>query len=188
MQSMHRRIGAPLLTGLFLEGEGLAIEPGEVVPRRLPDLFSGSPLLVLGRYRAIEADVSRRVPATGNRGIDERALAIRATDTVGRAWSESVPASVRDNPAIASAWARGQIRQIEDRYAAGDGDRTALERAIIAVSLNFQVLCRFTAYVAVDRSQPVNLSGTLHHVTQPVEMPVDQRVALKMVASRRNLG
>ena len=51
MQSIHRRIGTPLLTGLYLEAEGIAIEPGEVVPRRLPDLFSGSPLLILGRYR-----------------------------------------------------------------------------------------------------------------------------------------
>ena len=90
---------------------------------------------------------------------------------MGRAWSESVPATVRDNPAIASAWARGQIRQFEDRYAAGDGDRTVLERAIVAISLKFQVLCRFTAYVAVDRSQTVNQSGSLHQVTQPVEMP-----------------
>ena len=119
MQSVHRRIGAPLLTGLYLEGEGVAIEPGEVVPRRLPDLFNGSPLLILGRYH----------------GREESSLAIRATDTQGRAWSESVPGTVRDNPAIASAWARGQIRQLEDRYAAGDGDRTALERAIVAISL-----------------------------------------------------
>ena len=87
-----------------------------------------------------------------------------------------MPATVRDNPAIASAWARGQIRQIEDRYAAGDGDRTALERAIVALSLKFQVLCRFTAYVAVDRSQTVNQRGSLHRITQPVEMPAGWEV------------
>ena len=43
MASIHRRIGTPLLTGLGLEPERLAIEPGEVVPRRFPDLFAGSP-------------------------------------------------------------------------------------------------------------------------------------------------
>jgi Ca-activated chloride channel family protein len=176
MQSVHRRIGAPLLTGLFLEGEGLAIEPGEVVPRRLPDLFSGSPLLILGRYR----------------GRAEGSLAIRATDTAGRAWSESVQGMIRDNPAIASAWARGQIRQIEDRYAAGDGDRTALERAIVAISLKFQVLCRFTAYVAIDRSQTANQHGSLHRVVQPVEMPAGWDVSSAyvggLIASRKSRG
>ncbi len=72
---------------------------------------------------------------------------------------------------IASAWAHGQVRQLEDRYAAGQGDCSALEQAIIATSLRFGVLCRFTAYVAVDRSATVNEGGELHKITQPVEMP-----------------
>jgi hypothetical protein len=172
MQSIHRRIGSPLLTGLFLEGEGLAIEPGDVVPRRLPDLFSGSPLLILGRYHG---------RALGS-------LAIRATDTAGRAWSESVPATIRDNPAIASAWARGQIRQLEDRYVARDGDRTALERSIVAISLKFNVLCRFTACVAVDRSQKVNRGGSIHQVTQPVEMPQGWDADSGIKSCRRSLA
>src|SRR5262249_42968593 len=54
---------------------------------------------------------------------------------------------------------------------AGDSDRSQLEKAIVAVSLKFQVLCRFTAYVAVDRSQAVNPGGTLHQIIQPVEHP-----------------
>ncbi len=155
MQSIHRRIGTPLLTGLYLESEGISIEPGEVVPRRLPDLFSGSPLLILGR----------------SSGRSEASLLIHATDARGRAWSETLPANPRDNPAIASAWARGQIRQVEDRYAAGDGDRATLERTIVALSLKFQVLSRFTAYVAVDHSQTVNRGGALHQIVQPVETP-----------------
>ena len=155
MQSIHRRIGTPLLRGLHLESEGIAIEPGEIVPSRLPDLFCGSPLLILGRYS----------------GRREAAVTIHATDGHGRAWTENVVATERQNPAIASAWARGQIRQLEDRYAVGDSDRTGLERAIVDFSLKFHVLSRFTAYVAVDRSQAVNLGGALHQVVQPVEMP-----------------
>ena len=42
-----------ILTGLSVTSDELAIEPGEVVPRRLPDLFAGSPLLILGRYRGV---------------------------------------------------------------------------------------------------------------------------------------
>ncbi len=123
MSKIHRRIGTPLLAGLNLEPEGLAIEPGEVVPRRLPDLFAGSPLLILGRYR----------------GRPEGSIALRGTDAAGKGHVESVAARVRENPAIAAAWARGQVRQLEDRYAAGDGDRTSLEKAIVAISLRFQV-------------------------------------------------
>ena len=47
----------------------------------------------------------------------------------------------------------------------------ALEQTIIATSLRFGVLCRFTAYVAVDRAAVVNEGGEVHQITQPVEMP-----------------
>lgn len=155
MSGVHRRIGTPLLTGLSVTSDELAIEPGEVVPRRLPDLFAGSPLLILGRYRGRPAGT----------------VTIDATDAAGRVWSEPITARIRENPAIAAAWVRGQVRQLEDRYAAKDGDRGMLEKAIVAISLKFQVLCRFTAYVAVDRSQVANKGGSLHRITQPVEQP-----------------
>src|SRR5262249_1278541 len=114
-----------------------------------------SPLLILGRYR----------------GRPEGSILIRGAGAEGKPRVETVSSQVRDNPAIAAAWGRGQIRQLEDRYAAGDGDRASLAKAIVGISLRFQVLCRFTAYVAVDRSQVANREGSLHRITQPVEMP-----------------
>ncbi len=178
MASIRCRVGTPLLTGLGLETEHLTIEPGEVVPRRLPDLFAGSPVLILGRYR----------------GRPEGSIAIRGSDRTGAAYHEPVAARVRENPAIAAAWARGQIRQLEDRYAAGDGDRSNLEKAIVGLSLKFQVLCKFTAYVAIDRSQAVNVGGSVHQVTQPVEMPqgwasaAGSSLQTKLSAVRRSRG
>ena len=84
---------------------------------------------------------------------------------------------------------RGQIRQLEDRYAACDGDLSALEKAIIALSLKFQVLCRFTAYVAVDGSRAINQNGPLHRVTQPVELPTGWDTARKIgVVRSASLG
>ena len=106
----------------------------------------------------------------------------------GEPWGERVVAVVRDNPAIVAAWARGRIRQLEDRYAAGFCDRGALKRSIIATSLRFGVLCRFTAYVAVDRAVVVNEGGELHQITQPVEMPAGwgrERVVAEACMTRR---
>ncbi len=122
MAAVHRRIGSPILTGLSLHSDELGIEPGEVVPRRLPDLFAGSPVLILGRYR----------------GRPAGEVTVVARDAAGRDFSDAVAAQVRDNRAIVSAWARGQIRQLEDRYASGDGDRGKLEREIVAISLSIR--------------------------------------------------
>jgi hypothetical protein len=86
-------------------------------------------------------------------------------------WAEELLAQRADNPALTTVWARGRLREMEDRYAAGAGDRTALEREIVSTSLRFGVLCRFTAFVAVDRSEVVNSGGQVHGIVQPVEQP-----------------
>src|SRR5262249_27068746 len=75
------------------------------------------------------------------------------------------------NPAVGSVWARGHLRELEDRYVLGRGERSQLERRIVATSLGYGVLCRFTAYVAVDRSEVVNAGGQVQKLTQPVEAP-----------------
>jgi hypothetical protein len=86
-------------------------------------------------------------------------------------WSAEVRGRRVDNPALTTVWARGRLREMEDRFVIGAGDRTALEREIVAVSLRFGVLCRFTAFVAVDRSEVVNPGGQVHGIVQPVEQP-----------------
>ncbi len=155
MVSMHRQIATPLLTDLALEPEGFAIEPDSLVPERLPDLFPGAPVLVLGRYQ----------------GQPAGRMLVKSRDMQGQEWCQSLDARWRDNPAIATAWARGQIRRLEDHYVVGNSDLEALERHILAVSLRYQVLSRFTAYVAIDRSEIANRGGKVHRITQPVEMP-----------------
>jgi Ca-activated chloride channel family protein len=59
------------------------------------------------------------------------------------------------------------LRDLEDRYVAGEA---GLEAPIVALSLRFGVLCRFTAFVAVD-ARVVNENGETRRVTQPVELP-----------------
>ena len=56
-----------------------------------------------------------------------------------------------------------------------------LERTIVGLSLKYHVLSRFTAYVAVDRSQTVN-RGALHQLVQPVEMPQGWQESVMMTA------
>src|SRR5262249_25047503 len=133
---------------------GLEVLPGSVTPARLPDLFEGRPVVVCGRYR----------------GSPRGSLALRATDTEGKAWSAEAAPRTADVPALSSVWARGKLRELEDRYAVGT-DRATLEKQIVGLSLRFGVLCRFTSFVAVDRAAVVNPGGEVHQVTQPVEMP-----------------
>jgi Ca-activated chloride channel family protein len=155
---IHRRIGAPLVTALALAADGLAIEPGTVAPSRLPDLFPGVPVTVAGRWR-------------GQAGGTVTVTGVRAD---GTPYEAKMLAATGGNPASTANWARAHLRDLEDRYVSldghDDGELTRLERQITDVSLRHGVLCRFTAFVAVD-SRVVTDGAAPHRVTQPVELP-----------------
>ena len=154
MHAIHRRIGAPLAHSLALRAEGLATIGDTASPARIPDLFPGVPLVVSGRYRG---------NATGS-------LALHGTSGEGGDWSVTAVAQRREAPAVTAQWARAHLRDLEDRYASAPTED--LEKRIIDTSLRFGVLCRFTAYVAIDsRASRVVADGELHRVMQPVEAP-----------------
>ena len=154
MHALHRRIGAPLAHSLALRAEGLASIEDAASPTRIPDLFPGVPLIVRGRYRGSAAG----------------SLALQGTSSDGGDWSLTVAGQHQDAAGVTTQWARSHLRDLEDRYAAAPEED--LERRIIATSLRFGVLCRFTAYVAVDNlAGRVVGDGGLHRVIQPAELP-----------------
>ncbi|MEV4704261.1 VIT domain-containing protein [Actinoplanes sp. NPDC049316] len=142
MEQIHRRIGAPLVTGVTVSG----VEPG-----RAQSIFPGVPLVMFGRW-------SGTVPSS---------VTVRGRTRDDAEFTAEVPVERRDEPAVTAQWARTRLRELEDRYAAGDH---SLEQEIVATSLRYGVLCRFTAFVAVD-SRVVNEGGQRRRVTQPVESP-----------------
>jgi Ca-activated chloride channel homolog len=155
---IHRRIGAPLVTGLALAGDGVAVVPGTVAPSLLPDLFPGVPVTVTGRWH----------------GHPGGTVTVRGTGADGTPFESKIAAAAGGNPASTAAWARAHLRDLEDRYACLAGHDTAeltrLEQQITDVSLRYGVLCRFTAFVAIDTRVVTDRSGP-HRVTQPVELP-----------------
>jgi Ca-activated chloride channel homolog len=151
MEAIHRRIGAPVVTDLAIAADGLTPVDDTRSPHRLPGLYPGVPLVVSGRYSGAPGGT---VTVTG-----------RTPDDGG--FRVTVPVARRDDPAVTAQWARARLRDLEDRYAAGDH---TLAESIVETSLRFGVLCRFTAYLAVD-SRVVNEGGATRRVTQPVELP-----------------
>lgn len=153
MDRIHRQIGTAVLTGISLEAEGLSLVRDSISPSRLPDLFAGTPLVVMGRYT----------------GSPEGTVMVRAGDATGGPISLHVKGRRDEKLAIGSVWARARLRDLEDRYVIQHNAK--LERMIVELSLRFNVLCRFTAYVAVDRDEVVNKGGQSHTIVQPVEQP-----------------
>ncbi|CNE02660.1 Uncharacterized protein conserved in bacteria [Mycobacterium tuberculosis] len=162
MEHIHHRIAAPLVTGLSLRADGLDIDRESVAPSRLGALFPGVPLVITGRFLGPRSD-SAMVE-----GTPSGSLSIRGTASDGTPWEQRATGIVSTDRAPTSIWARAHLRDLEDRHTVGgSGD---LEPRIVQTSLRFGVLCRFTAFVAVD-SRVVTEGGTPHQVVQPVESP-----------------
>lgn len=171
-EQIHRRIAAPLLTGVRVQAEGLDL--ATVSPRRLPALYPGVPLLLTARLSAA-TDPAATPTDTAAAGTDVAAgpeeIVVSGRHPDGRDWTASVPVTrVSDTAArtITATWARAHLRDLEDAYAAGSEPARPLEQRIVGTSLRFGVLCRFTAFVAVDE-RLVTDGNTPHRVTQPVE-------------------
>jgi Ca-activated chloride channel family protein len=157
MAKVHRRIATPVVTELSLRGDGLALDEASLAPQRIPALFVGAPVLIAARLRG---------------GTTGGAIIVTGRTPSGQPWSQriEVRTDVKGDGA-AAMWARARIRDLEDLYAVRSHGKEELEREIVAVSLRHRVLSRFTAFLAIDRSQKVNVGGNPRPVMQPVEAP-----------------
>ncbi len=152
MDRTHRRIATPVLTDLVIKIRGATLQPDSITPLRSPDLFAGTPAVIAGRYRSREDDITIDVAAKHN----------------SETWTATVTGQESANTAISHIWARNRIRDMEDLMVSGCAGED-LEDAITGTSLRFGVLCRYTAFVAVDKSQTITADGKPIGVTQAVE-------------------
>ncbi len=149
---VRQRIAAPVLTGIRLAVAGAVLDEATLVPAGPISCTAGVPLVLRARLQEIGADPVR--------------VAVAATSADGQPWTCSLDAGRSTDTAPTAVWAREHLRHLEDRWLVG----SASQKELVAESLRFGVLCRFTAFVAVDRSESVG-DGRPLSVIQPVEAP-----------------
>ncbi len=153
MNRVHEMIETPVLREVGLRIEGGQIVPQTLVPNGPLTLFSGAPLTLMGRVT----------------GPGPFKAIVRGATSGAALHEETLIAEPGTETQLAAIWARAQLRSLEDLVAAEPNRTAQLRQQIIETSLRFKVLCRFTAFVAVDHASKVE--GPLHQVTQAVEMP-----------------
>lgn len=144
----HERVRTPLLTDIELVFDGITVD--EILPRRLPDLFSAKPVVVHGRYQTPGRGF---VTVRGKMGGEPFTRRIAVT----------LPA-VASRDGLGSLWARAKVTELT---AEGDG----LHReAITKLGLDYRLLTPFTSFVAVEH-RTISEGGRLRTVEVPVEVP-----------------
>ncbi|KKW92046.1 marine proteobacterial sortase target protein [Sphingobium chungbukense] len=146
MTALLDRLKAPVVRDLKVRLEGA---PLDLTPRRLPDLYAGEPLVLLGKGKAQNEGLSGKLTVSGL--ID------------GRPWSQSVDLSdAIDSPAVAKLWANRRIADVEAARWAGETNDATTDEAIARIGLAYSLVTSQTSLVAIDetpaRPEGVNLT------------------------------
>ena len=153
-RSLRQRTASPAVVDLTLQGAALR----EVAPRRLPDLFAGSPVLVGLRLdpRGGEVTVTGRTP-TGT-------------------WQASVQVAAdpgaAPHPAVPAPFAREVVEDLETARTVADVAAIAeLDRRIESIALAHQIASRLTSWFAATETATVDPLAPRRRQRVPQELP-----------------
>ena len=171
VERFFRYVSRPALTDLEVEFKGIDVL--ERMPQKLPDLFAGRPLSLVGKF---EKAGRGRVVLTGR--------------VAGRPWKQTLeielPEAAAENSGLAHLWARRSIEEWSDRQATGEIPEDGARKEITALALRYSLMSAYTSFVAID-SQVRNPGGESQTVAVPIPLP-DQVSPLAAPPQAYSLG
>jgi Ca-activated chloride channel family protein len=155
---LYQRLRSPVLTDVSIDWRGLPVT--DVFPSKIPDLFTGKPLVITGRYTAA---------STGSIVIHGK----RAGDDFTREVPVHFNTGTTDSNILSSFWARQKIDALMSQDWAGlqsGSVKPEVQNEITQLGLSYGLMTQFTSFVAVEE-RVVTTDGKPQRVEVPVEMP-----------------
>ncbi len=168
IDAFYDRIAHPAFSDVELDWHGMQVS--DVYPSRLPNLWGGRPVVITGR---ITGEVGTNVTVHGRVAGQPAAIEVPIA-----AEAES------KRPAIAQIWARMKILDLAER-SLWEAQGSELLDQIKRVALEYSLMSKFTAFVAVDSSR---VTDGDHGVTVVQPVPVPAGVQYDTTVGRPNEG
>jgi len=158
---MHRKWGQPVWKGLTLLGAD-----DNFKSPKFWDVWQEVPTTFFGRMEELceKTEVSGWFQGKGQ-------------------YSEELNAIPTDDPVVYRAWARSRLLDLEDLYLV----KKATPAELVQLSVSAQVLCRFTAFTAIDKTEKVDTDQQLDRVVQPVEQTMPQNAKPHLSGQSRGM-
>jgi len=161
----YERIAHPALADVKIDWGRMRVS--DVYPRSIPDVFVGRPVVLTGRFKC---DAATQVRVSGRMGR-ERVCYTMSVD----------PGNLdAEHAGIRTVWGRWRIADLSDRELYAPSHR--LRREITETSLKYRLLCRYTAFLAVDSLR--RTSGD-HGTTVGVPVPTPEGVRYETTVEER---
>lgn len=141
----------PAVRNLSVRVEGGSLD---LTPSRLPDVYAGRPLTLVGR-------------------TDHLAGTLTVSGTIGgKAWERRVDlASALPSPAIEKLWAHSRISDIEADRALGKLDDAQADAQVERIGMENAIVTSRTSLVAVDETPSRPDGGRLMREKLPINLP-----------------
>ncbi len=147
-------VESPVLTGVKVAFDGLAVD--QLAPWPVPDVFARRPVVLAGRYRG-EAKGSIRV--AGRSGESDWSTAVDVT----------AAAKLHSTGLVGRLWARQRIAELADLQELKLDEGRKAE--VTQLGLRYNLLTKYTSFVAVDEVVRRNPADPLRTVAQPSLLP-----------------
>lgn len=138
MERLLTTISRPALTHIQVDWGGLHV--CDVTPAAPPDVFADRPLTLSGRIcHAGNAEVTVRGLVAGKPYVEKLAV--------------TLPDQPASGPALSYLWARRMLTELDDIYdtESSGGQSREVKRHITDIALAYNLMSRFTSFVAVDQ-------------------------------------
>lgn len=139
----YDKVSHPALTDVAMEIRGT--KTYAVLPKRLPDLFHGGQILVVGRYRE-SGDALVRLTGQFDR------------QSVNYDFEGTFPGESKQNGFIARLWAQRQVGFLLDEIRL-HGETQELRNEAIQLATRFGIVTPYTSYLVVEPTTPVARTG-----------------------------
>ncbi len=137
ISNYYTKISSPLLADLKLDFEG--IETKDVYPQKLPDLFSGSQLIIVGKYKG-EGPVT--VSLSGKKGKEEKRFVLRKQKLVKN----------QDYNFLPRLWATRRIGYLLDEIRF-HGEEKELVEEVKKLGLKFGIITPYTSFLVTEEER-----------------------------------
>jgi Ca-activated chloride channel family protein len=154
LERFRTAVASPVLTGITVTGSGF--KTTEHQPRKLPDLFAGRPLTLIGKW---EGQPRGTITLSGITGEGK---------TYEKTFDVAEAAEDMANPSLPTLWARETVRSLAD-YAELTG-KPEIIAEVTEIGLKYELLTPYTSFVAVDEL-PRETAEAPVPVTQPLPLP-----------------
>lgn len=144
-EALAANLDSPLLTDISIDWNGLEIK--DQTPARIPDLFAGTSVNVLARYRT---GGTHRIILNGQVNGRKASMPLDVTLAEAPAPEAESEAGTEDSP-IPLIWAIERIFQKNRAYTIGGGTDKRLKTQITRLGLDYSLQTPFTSFVAVSK-------------------------------------